>query len=558
MKIARTIQTACALATLLILAACTQDEGMDSKVQNLPKGKYPLTFTTTQDEVATSPQTRVSDKEEDGKHKSQWTTGDQIKVVVSEGGNDMKTTCTLDENSNITTYNPQLYWKTTQTSKINAWYSNITGDNSTASSIISLSDQSSTLVYVLKADEVTNASYQSKNISLNFKHQLAKVRVKVVKGTYTGALDVTAVSVKGYTSCTVSNGTVMASGSSSGNISMHEATYGSDTYWEANLVPGTDAMNRVITINADSKNTTCTLASDVTLAAGSVYTYTVTVNAAQTESKPDENGSYTINENDNVYITGEVTGTINIKGNASVELKNVSSTVENSAPIIVEKGTPTIIITGTNTLKASSSGTRQGGIMLKSNTGIIIEGTGVLNIEVNPKESPGIGAGYNQSCGDIIIRNITLNVTGNGGAGIGNAHVGECGDIKIINATVNATGSPAIGASLNEYTGFTSQCGNIYIEDSSITATGTVYYGIHTSAIGSGGQNNGAHSVCGNITIINNDKTESEILSTIKAGGGTAQRIGKGESLNTNGSVTCGKITIISKDGTKEYSNGVD
>ena len=119
MKRLRIVQTACALASLLMLAACTQEQLADSDVQNLPEGAYPLTFTATQGEPVASPQTRVSDYDDtDGSHKSKWTNGDRIKVVVSEGGNDMETTCTLAENGNITNYNPQLYWKTTQTSKI--------------------------------------------------------------------------------------------------------------------------------------------------------------------------------------------------------------------------------------------------------------------------------------------------------------------------------------------------------------------------------------------------------------------------------------------------------
>lgn len=166
------LQTACTLtAALLLLAGCTQNELFDGQGEPLPEGKYPLTFTATQGEPVASPQTRVSDYgDADGNHKSKWTTGDRIKVVVSAGGNAMETTCTLDANGNITGYDSQLYWKTTQTSKINSWYSNITGQ-ATTSNTVNLADQSSGLAYVLKAEEKTDVNYRSDNISLSFKHQ---------------------------------------------------------------------------------------------------------------------------------------------------------------------------------------------------------------------------------------------------------------------------------------------------------------------------------------------------------------------------------------------------
>jgi|GEM_PF-6054739 len=126
----------CLLAGASLLAACSTEEMTDNQAEALPEGMYPLTFTVTQSEVVASPQTRVTDSDVDGQHKSSWTAGDQIKVTVSEGGNVMETTCMLDGSGNITAYNPQLYWETTQSSKINAWYSNIIGSDATTSNTI--------------------------------------------------------------------------------------------------------------------------------------------------------------------------------------------------------------------------------------------------------------------------------------------------------------------------------------------------------------------------------------------------------------------------------------
>lgn len=220
----RIMKIACLLATTLLMVACTNDTYTDGNGTSLPEGMYPLTFTATQANMQASPQTRVSDYDEtDSSHKSQWTDGDKIKVVVSKGGNDMETTCKLDKNGQITKYDPQVYWKTNQESTINAWYSNITDQSTITSNTVSLANQSNGLAYVLKAT-APNVKFNTP-AKLDFKHQLAKVRVKLEKRIYEDNLSDATVKVKGYTSYTVSNGAVTADGTP-GYIAMHKATYG--------------------------------------------------------------------------------------------------------------------------------------------------------------------------------------------------------------------------------------------------------------------------------------------------------------------------------------------
>lgn len=527
MKRLKIVQTACALASLLMLAACTQDQLADSDVQNLPEGAYPLTFIATQGEVAASPQTRVSDYEVDGSHKSQWTTGDQIKIIVSEGGNDAQTTCTLDESGSITNYNPQLHWKTTQTSKINAWYSNIAGQATVTSNTVSLADQSNRLAYVLKADEKTGVNYKSGNIQLQFKHQLAKVRVKVMKGTYTGNLTVATVSVKGYTSCTITNGTVAGvSGNSLGDISMKASTYGSDTYWEANLVPGSNALSKVITINADDKTTTCTLTSDITLAAGNVYTYTVTVNAAGPTTYPAGNAIPEITDNGEYIIEGngnQTTNGIVISGSPSVTLKNVN--ISSNLGIEIKSGSPTILIDGTNRLQSSKGSA----IALTSeNANVTIKGNGTnptLTVTGGNYQA-GIG-GNNNSFGNIHIEGITLTANGHEAA-------------------------PGIGSGLPAYSGQLKKSGWIYIKNCTVTASGKYdsYFSVSPAAIGNSSIAGGASLVQGDITIENTSLTKSKILETLTQLSGS-HKIGNGTGGATNrGTIEIGTIKIIASDGT--------
>ena len=79
---------------------------------------------------------------------------------------DETTTYTLNADKTLTT-DQQLYWTSAAPATVTAWYPT---DES-----VDLSDQSEGLAYMLKA-EVPGATYNNE-ISLDFKHQLAKVRV---------------------------------------------------------------------------------------------------------------------------------------------------------------------------------------------------------------------------------------------------------------------------------------------------------------------------------------------------------------------------------------------
>lgn len=278
-------------ATLFVAASCSKDEPADGIP--LPDGMYPLTFTATQADPTVVPQTGIALYDEGDVTKCRWTTGDQIKVVVSGNGNDMENTCTLDADGNITAYNPQLYWKTAQNSNINAWYSNIIGQNTTVSTV-SFADQSSKLAYVLKAEEITGAHYQSEDIKLRFIHQLAIVRVKLQKdASYTGDLtDVTVKLKEAYTSCTISEGEITAPGDK-GAITMKNPTT-DGTYYEANIIPdetGTSRQKDVFEIMAGGKTTTASLNSAVTFDAGKVYTVTIMVKPASIGDKTAEDAA---------------------------------------------------------------------------------------------------------------------------------------------------------------------------------------------------------------------------------------------------------------------------
>lgn len=526
------LKTAIMLAATLLIAACTNDEMADSQPETLPEGMYPLTFTATQADIVASPQTRVTDSDVDGVHKSKWTANDQIKIKVSEGGNDMETTCTLDDNGDITGYDPQLYWKTTQTSKINAWYSNIKGHNTTISTV-SLDDQSKGLAYVLKADEVADAKYNNQNMSLNFKHQLAKVRVKLEKGNYSGTLDNITVKVNGYTLCTIDEGTITVPQKKD-----YIPTIKNGEYYEANLVPQESVnFSKFIQLN----DVTYAVTTDVNvsgiskLEAGLVYTITLKVD--QNTLDPQNNlsnisGCVTIKGNKN-----ETSNPITITGNAEVTIQdvNINVSADRTAAITVNEGKHLkLIVSGKNNELSSQN---WGGIILENGASIEIVGTDKENSSLtvtagdnnwDGASTVGIGAKQNVACDDISISNVALTVTGgsNTDQWVGAAAIGTSSEPS---STVSET-----------------KCGNITITNARVNATG----GAGAAAIGIGSQafgDPGNILTCGIIRI-----EKSELIVTIKPSKAQNYGAGIGIGVLKGATVNCGKIILDKSSGELE------
>lgn len=419
---------------------------------------------------------------------------------------------------------------------------------------------------------LTDKNYKSGSLPLVFKHQLAKVRVKVVKGTYTGNLSVTAVSVNGYTSCTVNNGSVSPSGSLN-SIQMHQ----NGDYWEANLVPGTGALGNVITINADGKSTTCTLASAVDLTAVQMYTYEVTVNkAGPTVIK----GGETITEPGDYIMTGNITQTVTLNGdNINLTLKDANVSISSGKyPAIDIKGGSTVInVEGTSNELSSFE---WGGITMSNNANLTIKGNGkdLSSLKVTAgyngwdgATTVGIGAGRGNTCGDITIQNVTLTVTGNDAYVTGAAAIGtsgesdtKCGNIIITKAIVNATsgaGAAAIGTGGSSYTNTSIKmiCGDIRITESDITITlnsylNTIVYG---AGIGTGALRT-YQTQCGKIIL---DALNEQELTTFTSnwklnGTGTANyKIGEG-GVKYGTTVTFGGIYLNGQEEIKSYADG--
>lgn len=538
------------------LASCSQNEPAEQGT-TLPDGMYPMTFTVVQAAPESTPQTRVTESG-DGM-SSQWTNDDRIKITVSGPGNNMEAEMLRINDVFISDRN--LYWQNTNDATVNAWYSNIEGQSTMPPYdyyTVSLADQSGGLAYVLKAEPV-KANYQTKNITLTFSHQLAKVRVKLVKGSYGGDLSDATVKIKGHTSCTVKNGEV-SEGGGEGYITMHK----NGEYYEANLVPGTLQASEAFEISTDSKTTKASLKGDVSLEKGKVHTITITVNAAG----PEEIIGGEITEPGDYIMKGNITESITLNASGiNLTLDNVQSKTDGAPLIIGNNAQVTLNISGTANSLTSTNGN---GIEIRNGASLTITGNGmnssklVVNASDNTNPETELKAGIGPSTGNVSIKTINIsNVhlvvsggrtgnNGNGPAAIGLCSVNgtfnqSCEGISITDSKIEATsyGGACIGTgsvSNDMYTGGTYNLGPITITSSQIIATANrdSGWGHSGACIGFGYIGSDANGVIENITI-----TKSTLDLTV--GNSNAYKIGRGDIENnatysiTNGIIVDGQ-----------------
>ena len=418
-----------ALAAIL-LAACTQDE-LAEQGNTLPEGEYPLQIGSVSitAESSEEPWTRVAENE-DGTG-SEWEWDGMEKFAVRLG--DETAVYTLNPDHTMTA-DRQLYWKSTAPATVTAWYPVV--------ETVDLSGQDKGLVYVLRAT-ADNASYDTP-VSLQFKHQLAKVRV-VLSGTQAG--EVEKVEVHNYTSCThVSGGNVV--GSTEGWITMHRvdaATY------ETNVVPGTINLADFICLNGTTVVTNLT-GLPTTLEAGTMYTANITV------GEPVLQDGTTITEAGTYNMQGTYTQGITISG-TGITVKLDGVTLNTSDIGINVQSDATIQVSGAdNTITSGSAG-----IYVAEGSTVTITGrdrNDVLTAQAGGDAAGIGGCNNNQDCGSINISNVTVIARGSQlsaiSPGIGSTSTNRCGQITIDNATVHAYGEglsntaecPAIGTGI--------------------------------------------------------------------------------------------------------------
>ncbi len=430
----------------LLAVSCEED----SSTQPLPEGRCPLEIAAVTLGVEggeAQPWTRVAETA-DGMG-SEFRPGDAIAVSM----NGEVATYTYD-GSKWTSGQP-LYWQYAgQTAEVVAWHP-------ATDAPIDFTHQDQGLAYLLKADAATATAGQS--VSLNFHHQLAKVRVQLAGSK---AKDVTAVAVRSYPSSTHTQGTLDAQDRTltPQYVPMLQAEYGGQKCWEANLRPGTlQAGDSFRVASEGGTPVQATLADDVPIQAGQLYTITISVNTALPEGTQeitdatgdiDGEGTYVVRGNDRttpINITG---------GSPTIYLDGATVSVASGNAInITNNATPTIYVVGENNKIISNSGA---GICVEEGSTVTIQGSGRSDVLKSTARSDGAGIGgnsYVRSCGNINIKNVTVYASNNNDTDIAtmcNPGIGgylKCGTITIENATVYAYATaissivcPAIGS----------------------------------------------------------------------------------------------------------------
>ena len=483
----RLFTTICLMAVAL-LAACTQDE-LAEQGNTLPDGEYPLQIGSViiTAEASEEPWTRVTEKP-DGSG-SVFQGGERIGVRIGDNEETGVNIIKVDDAGNVTVEpDKPVYWKNTQPAEVTAWYPATDG-------ALFLGGQVTGLGYVLRAT-ADNASHNTP-VNLQFEHQLAKVRV-IVKGT-ADVTDVEPINVP--MSCDVKEGKIVNIGMPR-NHPMFKTTYEDiGPCWEINLPPSPDyQIENFVISTSDPIDIQCDITPSITLEAGKVHTFTLTVHRKDTKTIDLSNNDYIINDDGTYYFSDTGSHAIRVTGgNPNIYLEDAQISVSGGNAIDIQgNASPTIHVKGNDNEVSSSDG-----------AGIYVAGSSTVTITGRSRDDA------------LTTRG------GNGGSGIGGNHA-TCGNIEISNMTVHAHGSDEKGDFLSAGIGGSGNngCGTITIDNATISAYGAsdgAAGNMSSPGIGGGlrGNTKGTYST---ITIKNNSQV------SVQRGSNRSDYIGSGGS----------------------------
>ena len=316
MKKRHSIQILLAAAALLLAtAACTKDELADG--DRLPEGKYPLEIARItlgveggEAQPWGAPATRVSEIA-DGTG-SEFSADDKFAVQIDREGE--VGTYTVQNDGSAEAETP-LYWSDRdEAHTVTAWYPATDG-------ALDLSDQSQSLAYLLGA---TGTGDYRAPVTLNFTHQLAKVRVTP---TDDALGEVQSLQLYTYTQCTYEKGKA-GQGSQEGWIEMKKCEYTENgnviNCWEANVVPGYE-IKKLRANGTEERN----LSAAITPEAGKFYNITLDKDKGYTD---DGQGNYTVTSAEGLKAVADIANNGNLGINITLT-ENINLTDMDWTPI---------------------------------------------------------------------------------------------------------------------------------------------------------------------------------------------------------------------------------
>ena len=260
-----TIHTSAAIALLLGLAACTQDELADDN--RLPEGEYPVVIRATGLSVEATPQAAPSTRATvDGDWQGVQTValkmGDAVKeyTVTPNSADNTKATLSCE--------NDPHYWTSRDPITVSAWWP-LDDTNITRMPAVKVAEDQSKLADFQNSDFISaeNQTVEFDDPKLTFTHRTARVAIELKPGT-------------GFTSVDGATVSLVSLSTDNENPTAIQTYHASGNSYEALTAPQTVAKGEpFIRVELGGGTFYFRPQNDVVLEAGNRYTYTVKVNA---------------------------------------------------------------------------------------------------------------------------------------------------------------------------------------------------------------------------------------------------------------------------------------
>ena len=258
------IHTSAAIALLLGIAACTQDELADDN--RLPEGEYPVVIRATGLSVEATPQAAPStratvDGDWQGVTSVALKTGDAVKEYTVTASTDFKSATLSRENA-------PHYWTSRDPITVSAWWPFDNADITQMPAVKVAEDQSK-LADFQNSDFISaeNRKVEFNNPTLEFTHRTARVTIELKPGT-------------GFTSVAGATVSLVSLSADNGNPTAIKTYNASGNTYEALTAPQTVAAGKpFVKVELGGGTFYFRPQNDVVLEAGSRYKYTVKVNA---------------------------------------------------------------------------------------------------------------------------------------------------------------------------------------------------------------------------------------------------------------------------------------
>ena len=253
-----------AIALLLGLAACTQDELADDN--RLPEGEYPVVIRATGLSVEATPQAAPStratvDGDWQGVTSVALKTGDAVKEYTVTASTDFKSATLSREND-------PYYWTSRDPITVSAWWPFDNADITQMPAVKVAEDQSK-LADFQNSDFISaeNRKVEFNNPTLEFTHRTARVAIELKPGT-------------GFTSVDGATVSLVSLSADNGNPTAIKTYNASGNTYEALTAPQTVAAGKpFVKVELGGGTFYFRPQNNVVLEAGSRYKYTVKVNA---------------------------------------------------------------------------------------------------------------------------------------------------------------------------------------------------------------------------------------------------------------------------------------